>query len=222
MKTIIFIFTILFQLSCGQSDVNPKGAETKKIDPVNRNEADSPQATKDRYPAGILDNWLKEACGINHPFSKEDLDKLNFSTLNYYATPPSNELKKLLKEPILVRLIKDEDASNSITISPYSISFEYSYDEPGTGRALYLLEKKVFYTQWYVTAAETYEYDLASSKLKILPYSVNSINNRIANIEKSYYDSKGPNDPAYKGHIFIDGKLDILTGKITWEEDNRN
>ena len=137
MRYIIYALVTAFLLSCNQSEIKQKELALKEKelalrerelalkekDSVNLNKVSSPTITNGKLSQNEISNWLKDACGISYTFSSNELDKAKFSTLNNYLTLPTEELKKLLQEPLLVELINKGITAKTIQISPYSISF---------------------------------------------------------------------------------------------------
>ena len=66
---------------------------------------------------------------------------------------------------------------------------------------------------------QTIIYDKKSNKLSLVDlhiFATGLSEKNMLLVSRNYYDTKDPNDPNYKGHIFEKGKYDIKTGKYTF------
>jgi hypothetical protein len=218
MKYFQILSVILFLYSCNQSDNSKQKVEESTVkEKEQQNSADNTQAPTEsaEISPDMMNKWITETCGLGYTVTTDDLKNANFKSVNNYSTPASRALKTKLSETIdEFKKIKPK-----VSVSPSAITLSCS-DESGGGSGTYFfMENKFAFTgQYGGSGAESFMYDLTTSKLESLPYTIWEINNGIASIEKDYLDPRGAEHPDYEGHIYEKGKLDLATNKITWEK----
>lgn len=215
--TIIILFTACKQ-NISKETANEITTETTPIvaDTAIANvEQQTPIAVQDniQVQTDILNKWLAETIGCDFPVDLATIKNANFNSFNYKKKASSTfinriEFKKNGKRPKI-------SSSNKL------ITIDFTGDE---GLEIFFAEENRFTYSHHLSAGSnggSIVYDLITQKVKDYPFTFQSINNDIADISQDGYggviiDFDENGKPIEGGHFWQKGKLNMVTGNITW------
>lgn len=208
MKHIIYLIAIIVLFTACKQNVSNEAAIEVTTTPVVVDTAITtvPQqaqaAVQDiiQVQTDILNKWLSETIGCDFRVDLATIKKADFNSYNYEKKASSAFISRIE--------FKENGRKPKISSSNKLITIDFTGDE---GYEVFFVEENKFIFSYHLPAGSnggSTVYDLITQKVKDYPFTFHNIKNGIAEITNDGYDDMG--------HFWQKGKLNMVTGNITW------